>query len=723
MSELLLSDLFAAAVKSLPLAIVFGDRDGRVLYANPAADRLLALDGTDVRGVEAASFAAPGKEEEARAIVRRLLAGETVEDSVTLEMRREDGSQFLAELTISPLFDDAGGVVGTVGLARDVTERVATEEEAARLRAVVDATAEGILGVDASGTILFFSSSAERLFGWRAEEVIGRSGDLLVAPEHRLGAPALFAALASKGMLRRETVALRRDGSPVEVEVCSAPIRDATGAITGAAITVLDVSERRREQRLLERIIENAPNAIGVKDLDGRYLLFSYGAGEAPSPQAVGRTDAELFPPDVAARSAEQDRIVLARGAPTTFREAITFRDGTDHQFVTTKFPLVAPDGRYEGVGVIAADVTELRQAELDQARLAALVEAAPDAIVARDEHGRIVTWNPGAEVVFGLRAEEAIGRSYADLVVPDEERARFDALLAEAQGGRTLTIRAMRRRGDGSQFPAQVSVAPLTLLDGTWSGTLAMIRDITDLVEAEVALRERATQLERSNAELERFAYAASHDLQEPLHSIMLSAGAVSHAAEDRLAEEERELLANIDAAASRLSAQIRGLMQVARVAIGETAGELVPVSVAVADALDALRAATVEALAEVVVDEPLPPIEVPRSEVALVLQNVIANAIKYRREGVPPRVHVTAEDAGDLVAIRVADNGVGLAEADLARVFGLFERGSTTAPGTGMGLAVARRMIERLGGSLEASSDGPGRGSVFTLRVPYAR
>ena len=91
--------------------------------------------------------------------------------------------------------------------------------------------------------------------------------------------------------------------------------------------------------------------------------------------------------------------------------------------FVTTKFPLPGPDGETEAVGVIASDVTELRRAEADQAQLAALVEAAPDAIVARDQHGAVVTWNPGAEAMFGVRAEDAIGRSYAELVVPEDER------------------------------------------------------------------------------------------------------------------------------------------------------------------------------------------------------------------------------------------------------------------------------------------------------------
>jgi PAS domain S-box-containing protein len=716
------STLFGSAAESLPLALVIGDRDGRVMQINPAAIALLGLHGLDPRGKDLTLWVAPCDRERCHALRHRVLAGEPVEDALILELQREDGFRFPAELTLSPLLDDDGTVIGTVSLARDVTARLAMEADASRLRGIVNAAAEAILGVDANGTVLFFSPSAERIFGWPADKIIGQSGDILVTPKHRIGAPALFAILEAKGCLREETTALRRDGSSVEVELSAAPIRGAGGEITGAAMTVLDISERRRTQRLLERIIENAPNAIAVKDLEGRFVMFNQ-RGDGGSQEAIGRTDADLFPTEIARRSREQDRAVLALGAPMTFRDEVTLADGERRSFVTTKFPLPGADGEPEAIGLIASDMTELRRAERDQAQLAALVEAAPDAIIARDEHGRIVTWNPGAETMFGLPAEAAIGRSYADLVVPDAERARYDRFLADAQSGRTLTVRTIRRRADGTQFPAQVSVAPLTLLDGTWRGTLAMIRDITDLVEAELALRKRAAQLERSNTELERFAYAASHDLQEPLHSIKLSAGAVSLAAEERLGADERALLLHIDEAASRLSAQIRGLMEVARVALGDAPGERVWVAVAVRDAVEALRAAATETCADVVVHEPLPAIEVPRSEVALVLQNLIANAIKYRRPGTTPQVELTARVTDDHVEIHVADHGVGLAAADLDRVFGLFERGPTATAGTGLGLAIARRMVERLGGSLDASSPGPGQGSVFTLRVPVAR
>ena len=299
---------------------------------------------------------------------------------------------------------------------------------------------------------------------------------------------------------------------------------------------------------------------------------------------------------------------------------------------------------------------------------------------------------------------------------MPAEERERVQRLIAEVYAGRTATVRAHRLRADGTRFPAQISMAPLKLLDGSWHGTLAMIRDITDLVQAESELRDRAALLERSNADLERFAYAASHDLQEPLNSIRLSAGAVIEAARERLDADERELMEHIDAAASRLSGQVRGLMEVAQVAIGRNAGERLPLAVALDDVIDSLRAAASSAQAAIEVRRPVPEIQVPRTELAAALQNVIANAIKYHRPGVPPRIMISAETGESLLEIRVADNGRGLTEQDLDRVFGLFERGASDLPGTGMGLAVARRMLERLGGSMLAASEGPGRGCEFT-------
>jgi signal transduction histidine kinase len=195
-----------------------------------------------------------------------------------------------------------------------------------------------------------------------------------------------------------------------------------------------------------------------------------------------------------------------------------------------------------------------------------------------------------------------------------------------------------------------------------------------------------------------------------------------VIRAAAERLDADERELIQHIDAAAARLSGQVRGLMEVAQVALGRGPGEQVRLEVAIKDAIDALRAAAFECGAEIEVRRPVPDVKVPRTELSAVLQNVISNAIKYRRAGVTPQIWIDAERGEAIIEVRVADNGVGLSAEELDRVFGLFERGATGVPGTGMGLATARRMLERLGGTILARSPGRGQGAEFTVLVPVS-
>ena len=148
-------------------------------------------------------------------------------------------------------------------------------------------------------------------------------------PRYRIGPLRLFAELAEHGSFRRPTVALRRDGTHVEVELSAAEIIGKHGSVIGAALTVMDVSERKRTRRLLDRIIEHAPNAIAVKDLDGRYLMFNWQSVDGARRSFVGLTDADLLPEDMAQRSRQQDQEVIAGGEPMTFHDEFDPPTGT----------------------------------------------------------------------------------------------------------------------------------------------------------------------------------------------------------------------------------------------------------------------------------------------------------------------------------------------------------------------------------------------------------
>jgi PAS domain S-box-containing protein len=334
------------------------------------------------------------------------------------------------------------------------------------------------------------------------------------------------------------------------------------------------------------------------------------------------------------------------------------------------------------------------------------------DAVVTLDGEARIATLNRAAERALGVREADVAGEPAVETFVDPSDHEWARALLT-GEHGTTAALRL--RRADGGTFTAEARAR--VVRDGTNLLGVAVVLRGDDARLAE--LIERATRLEDSNAELERFAYAASHDLQEPLRSIKLGASSLRAAAAGRLDEDERELLERIEASSARLSAQVHSLMEVAKVALDDRPADLAPLEVALDDALEALDAAARAAGAVIDIGS-LPDAVVPRAELSLVLQNIIGNAIKYRREGVPPHVDVSARIAGAYLEVCIGDNGVGMSPDDLARIFHVFERAQPGVPGTGMGLAVARRMLERHGGTLSATSAGPGQGSRFTLRLP---
>jgi PAS domain S-box-containing protein len=684
--------------------------DGCFVRVNPALCVMLGRPADALARLSWQEVVHPGDLAAAEETAARALAGEPVE--AELRALRPDGSEVHMRLTARALEGDEPQIVAH---CEDRTARLARQ---ATLEAVVDAAAEAIVGVDENDAVRIFSPSAERMFAWPAAEIVGRSVWTLVDVRRREQADAIRRALREGRTVHREGIVPRRDGTRVEVFITAGPIMDEDGSYRGAALTFLDVSDRRNAEReagrsreLLQQLIDNAPNVIAFKDRESRYrlinrlgaVIFGGDAGEI-----VGRTDYDLVAPEIAASNQAEDVRAMAAGRPLTFTKDVRMPDGSLRHYLTTKFPIVGADGESQGIGVIAADISEIRRAEADRARLGALADVAPDAIVIKDPDGTITSWNPGAEQIFDLSAGEAVGRPYEDVAVPEASRATYHRMRRDLQYGRSRTLRMDSRRADGSVFPAQVSAAALG--DG---GTVVIIRDISDLVAAQ-------RELERSNAELERFAVAASHDLQEPLRTIRLGAETVMQAAAERLEDDERALLAHVEQAAERLSSQVKALMDVARVAVGGGPNELTPLQSALDDAVDALRAAIREADAHVEVAARLPAARIPRAEMALVLQNLLSNAIKFRRPGERPSVVIRSREANGVVELRVSDNGIGLTEAAAAKIFGMFERDRTGVPGTGVGLAVCRQILDRRGGSISVSSGGPGQGAAFTLRLP---
>ena len=296
--------------------------------------------------------------------------------------------------------------------------------------------------------------------------------------------------------------------------------------------------------------------------------------------------------------------------------------------------------------------------------------------------------------------------------------------MRARDLAGQGFTGREIRRkRKDGTWLDLSVSTAPLHDKSGSVSGILSIYVDITSRKQAETELKRQARELARSNADLQQFAHAVSHDLQEPLRAISSFAQLLErHSAV--LDSTGREFLHYIIDGSQRMSALIRDLLAYSRVMEGEgTGGEPVDLSVVLSDSLEDLSLLIEESGAIVVVAAPLPVVEGHRVALTQLMLNLISNALKYRKPDTPPEVTIGAERGEEEWIISVTDNGPGIHPKDYAKIFLIFERlDPAKSSGTGLGLALCQKIVERHGGRIWVESELDA-GSTFHFTLPVRK
>ncbi len=346
-----------------------------------------------------------------------------------------------------------------------------------------------------------------------------------------------------------------------------------------------------------------------------------------------------------------------------------------------------------------------------------AVVESAPTGVVMVDRHGIIRLVNRETERLFGYTREELLGESIERLVprrLRDQHPRDRDTFLdnphSRAMGaGRDLF--AVRK--DGTEIPVEIGLNPVETAEGLF--VLASVVDISPRKRAEEELR-------RSNEELERFAYVASHDLQEPLRTVSSYLQLLERRYRPQLDGTACEFIDFAVGGARRMEQLIQDLLAFSRVATHGEAPSATEAGEALTDTLHGLRAAINQAGATVTHD-PLPAVLADASQLRQVLSNLIGNALKFRGEEAP-HIHVSASREGHMWEFSVADNGIGIDAAYFERIFVIFQRLHTREayPGTGVGLAICRKIIDRHGGRIWLTS-APGRGTTFRFTLPAVR
>src|SRR5580658_9643908 len=393
-------------------------------------------------------------------------------------------------------------------------------------------------------------------------------------------------------------------------------------------------------------------------------------------------------------------------------------KDGTRYQVRTTFTASRDPAGKLRGFSVISRDLTENRESET---KYRGLLEAAPDAMVVVNQGGEIVLLNVQAEKQFGYRRDELLGQKvtniipigFAERLIADDLRSAEDASAQQIGTG----IELIAERKDGSEFPIEIMLSPLQSPEGTL--VTAAIRDISVRKAAAVVLLQKVDELNRSNEELGQFAYIASHDLQEPLRMVASYTQLLSRRYKGKLDADADEFIAFAVDGASRMQRLIQDLLAYSRV--GTKGKDLLVTSSedALQQALVNLRGAVADSGAQVTHD-PLPTVLADDMQLTQLFQNLIGNGIKYQNPGVP-RVHISAaKNGGNKWTFSVKDNGLGIDPQYFGRIFGMFQRlhKREEFAGTGIGLAICKKIVERHGGSISVASQ-PGQGSTFSFAL----
>jgi PAS domain S-box-containing protein len=595
-----------------------------------------------------------------------------------------------------------------------------------RQRRALDAGAVGLWDWDIPNDRVLWSERVYEFHGLTPQTFGGTSGDFqrLIHPDDATRVGQAIAAAVEQGQpYELEFRVVNPDGKVRWLSTKAEVLRDAQGRALRMLGATQDITTARQAQQelnaailALESLIEHAPDGVFVADCDGRYINVNPAACAL-----LGYTRAELLSMSVRdlIRPGDRDRqaqlIASLRSGNIEVGEW-ELKGKTEWVPVELSAKLL-PDGRFQA---FARDVRERRRLQSAALHLAAIVESSDDAIVSKDLNGIIQSWNRGAERVFGYTAEEVIGKPVIILIPPDRQQEEPEILRRLQRGERVDHFETIRRRKDGQLLNVSLTISPVKDMAGRIIGASKIARDITQQKLAEEECERSNRDLRRANQDLETFAYSASHDLQEPLRMIAISAQLLERTASD-LSQDNRHFLKGILDGAGRMRTLLEDLLSYTRATRqGEGPVPVLECGKVLEAVLEHLKPALDLSRAQVVAT-PLPPLAVYEVHLTQLFQNLIGNALKYRRAE-DPHVQLSAVETGGSTVFTVSDNGLGIDPRFGEQIFGLFKRlhSRDEFPGSGIGLAICKRIVEQYGGRIWLERSTPGRGSVFCFSIP---
>jgi PAS domain S-box-containing protein len=605
-----------------------------------------------------------------------------------------------------------------------------------------------VSAIDKPGFSAYVSPQIEGMLGYTPEEwletpnlfwrVLHPDDVERVRTEHRQGYES-GEAFSSQYRL------LARDGHVVWVEDQVQMVRDSEGTPVQAQGFLLDITHRKAAEFALaeneERfrtLVANVPGVIFRCAIDNDWTM-EYLSDEIeelvgyPSSDFVGnsvRTFASIIHPEDAPVVSKEVGGAVAARRPYTIEYRVVHRNG-DLRYVVERGQAIVGGSREPKLDGAIFDLTARRLAEDERLKLASIVESTDDAIISVDLKGNILSWNHGAESVFGFSVEEALGQPLSIMAPPDREDEPFVFLEELVRDKEVAHHETVRRRKDGVLVDVSLTLSPLTDAAGKLIGASAIARDTTQRKQAEFERERLVQELEAQNESLleldrlkDEFVALVSHELRTPLTSIRGYLELLLEGEAGDLNDEQRQFLGVVERNAHRLLALVGDLLFLAQVEAGKLSLEIGAVDLA---AVAAESVETTRPLAEekgvtlTLATGPLPLLAGDRARLAQLLDNLISNGIKFTPAG--GRIDVRARGERGNAVLEVRDTGMGIAPEEQQNLFERFFRSSKATeqaiPGTGLGLAISKAIVQAHGGRITVASD-ESTGSTFRVSLP---
>ncbi|WP_254832522.1 PAS domain-containing sensor histidine kinase [Haloglomus salinum] len=724
-------------ISPVPIAIL--DADRQVVLANDRAKRELGLREEELLGLSTddSSLSAVDADGdpvgEGEGITAEILeTGEPVQNRV-YRIDLPTGEHIWLSISGTPLLDDDGAVEHIVLAFENITER---KERERRFDAVFNNTYQFTGLMEPDGTLIEANRTALQFVGAEREAAVGKhlaeSPWITDGNRERVYDATERARGGEFVRFEMEIHSAEREGT-VPIDFSLKPFTDEHGEVVllipeGRDITELKQREAdlREERAFTDSMLGAVPDIFYAYDADGNFVRWNdrfasvtgYDDDEIETMEPL-----DFVPADESESVGEAIGSILETGEPVVIESYLETRAGDRIPYEFKAGQWRGPEGEVMGVVGIGRDVTERKERER---RFEAIFNQTYQFTGLMEPDGTMLEANDTALSFAGIERDDVVGKHLVDAAwITEENRDQVREATERARGGEFVRFEMEIDGAEpGETVPIDFSLKPVTDESGEVVLLIPEGRDITELKQREQELAEKTDELERTvdrlertNAELEQFAYVASHDLQEPLRMISSYLDLLELEYEDALDEAAHEYIEYAVDGADRMREMIDDLLAFSRVQTREEEFEPRSVEAVLEEARDNLAVAISESDATISHDD-LPTLAVDDHQLRQLFQNLLDNAISYAGDE-PPRVHVAATEHDDRWEFAVEDEGVGIPEAEQDRIFDIFMRGAGTEDGgSGIGLAICKRVVENHGGRIWVESD-PGEGTTvrFTL------